>query len=84
MRLDNRSRSIVISGEGMTSTEAQASVKDFYESHGATSSVGEDGLVFTYPSRETAEKVCLFLLSPGEKGLVADNLGLDPGYGDDT
>lgn len=61
MRLDNRSRSIVVSG-GSQSEEAQHSIKEWYESNGGNVAVDENvGFVITYPNREMAEKVISFL-----------------------
>lgn len=57
MRLDNRSRSIVVSGD-QQSEEAQQSIREWYESNGGNVAVNEDvGFVVTYPNREMAEKV---------------------------
>lgn len=57
MTLDNRSRSILVSGEEQ-SPEAQNSIKEYYESNGGNVSVNENvGFVVTYPNREMAEKV---------------------------
>lgn len=71
MRLDNRSRSIIVSGDAQ-STEAQQSIKEFYESYGGAPSVDESaGFVFTYPNREMAEKV-RFPCGRGKKKQRAD------------
>jgi hypothetical protein len=57
MRLDNRSRSIIITGEALQQTEAQQPIKEWYEENGGNMSVNENGVVFTFPNREMAEKV---------------------------
>jgi hypothetical protein len=57
MRLDNRSRAIVISGEALQHQDAQKPIKDWYEENGGNMSVGDNGVVFTFPNREMAEKV---------------------------
>jgi hypothetical protein len=59
MRLDNRSRSIIITGEALQQTEAQQPIKEWYEENGGNMSVNENGVVFTFPNREMAEKVSL-------------------------
>jgi RNA-binding protein 26 len=59
MRLDNRSRSIIITGEALQQSEAQQPIKEWYEENGGNMSVNENGVVFTFPNREMAEKVSL-------------------------
>jgi hypothetical protein len=44
----------------MSSSEAQSAVKEWYEGNGGNMASSDDGLVFTYPNREMAEKVCSF------------------------
>ena len=61
MRLDNRSRSIIITGEALQQSEAQQPIKEWYEENGGNMSVNENGVVFTFPNREMAEKVSLTL-----------------------
>jgi len=60
MRLDNRSRSIIITGDALQQTEAQQPIKEWYEENGGNMSVNDNGVVFTFPNREMAEKVSLF------------------------
>jgi hypothetical protein len=57
MRLDNRSRSIIITGEALQQSEAQQPIKEWYEENGGNMSVNDQGVVFTFPNREMAEKV---------------------------
>jgi RNA-binding protein 26 len=59
MRLDNRSRSIIITGEALQQSEAHQPIKEWYEENGGNMSVNENGVVFTFPNREMAEKVSL-------------------------
>jgi hypothetical protein len=57
MRLDNRSRSIIITGEALQQSEAQQPIKEWYEENGGNMSINDNGVVFTFPNREMAEKV---------------------------
>jgi RNA-binding protein 26 len=56
-RLDNRSRAVIIGGEGLNS--AKQSVKEWYEGHGGyveDASSGE-GYKVVFPNRDMAERV---------------------------
>jgi len=58
MRLDNRSKTVLVSGDALSSETGQNSVREWYESTGGSISVADDGgVLVTYPSREMAEKV---------------------------
>jgi RNA-binding protein 26 len=54
MRLDNRSKAVHVSGEGLQGS--QDAVLDWYRSSGGSVENVADGVVVTYPSREAAEK----------------------------
>nr|XP_019014502.1 uncharacterized protein I206_00584 [Kwoniella pini CBS 10737]OCF53283.1 hypothetical protein I206_00584 [Kwoniella pini CBS 10737] len=57
MRLDNRSRTITISGEAIASDDGRKAVQDWYESQGGVTELVDGGLRVTYPARDMAEKV---------------------------
>ncbi|WWC58114.1 uncharacterized protein I303_100649 [Kwoniella dejecticola CBS 10117] len=57
MRLDNRSRTITVSGEAVSSDESRKAVQDWYESQGGVTELVDGGLRVTYPARDMAEKV---------------------------
>lgn len=56
MSLDNRSKSVHISGDGLASEGSQEAVVEWYRSTGGSVEHVTDGVVVTYPSREMAEK----------------------------
>jgi RNA-binding protein 26 len=58
MRLDNRSRVVEVGGDGVA--ENKAAVQQWYESTGGEVGENDGTLTVSYPSRELAEKVCLF------------------------
>ncbi|WRT63847.1 uncharacterized protein IL334_000772 [Kwoniella shivajii] len=57
MRLDNRSRTITISGDGVNSDEGKKAAQEWYESQGGVTEFVEGGMKITYPARDMAEKV---------------------------
>lgn len=58
MRLDNRSKTVHVTGEALGSDIGNSAVREWYESTGGTLSTADDGgVLVTYPSREMAEKV---------------------------
>lgn len=57
MRLDNRSRTIAVAGEAISSEQGKSSLKEWYESTGGVVAIEGSGLTVTYPNREMAEKV---------------------------
>jgi RNA-binding protein 26 len=61
MRLDNRSKTVLITGEALDSDSSQAAVREWYESTGGAISNGDDGVLVTYPTREMAEKVSCYI-----------------------
>jgi RNA-binding protein 26 len=57
MSLDNRSKTVLVSSDGLASEQEHAAVREWYESSGGSVAVGDDGAVLvTYPSREMAEE----------------------------
>lgn len=58
MRLDNRSRTILVSGDRFGDEEARRVVQEWYESTGGGVEFVDGSLRITYPQREMAEKVC--------------------------
>lgn len=56
MRLDNRSKTVLISGDALASDQDRQAVKEWYESTGGVLEQSGDGVLVTYPSREMAEK----------------------------
>ncbi|WVQ93532.1 hypothetical protein IAU59_000606 [Kwoniella sp. CBS 9459] len=65
MRLDNRSRTVTISGEGLASETGRKAAQEWYESQGGVTEAVDGGLRVTYPARDMAEKV----LSMGTKDI---------------
>ena len=57
MRLDNRSRTIHVSGEALQNDEAHMRIGQWYEENGGSMTPLDDGVTFTFPNREMAEKV---------------------------
>ncbi|WVR03615.1 hypothetical protein IAU60_000607 [Kwoniella sp. DSM 27419] len=57
MRLDNRSRTITVTGEGITSEEGRKAAQEWYESQGGVTEPVDGGIRVTYPARDMAEKV---------------------------
>ncbi|WVF65897.1 hypothetical protein IAT40_000634 [Kwoniella sp. CBS 6097] len=57
MRLDNRSRTVTITGEGLASEISRKAAQEWYESQGGVTEVVDGGLRVTYPARDMAEKV---------------------------
>jgi RNA-binding protein 26 len=60
MRLDNRSRTIALSGDALSTDESKTALREWYESTGGNVSIESSSMLITYPNREMAEKV-----SPG-------------------
>ncbi|OXB38263.1 hypothetical protein LQV05_006504 [Cryptococcus neoformans] len=56
MRLDNRSRTILVSGDRFGDEEARRVVQEWYESTGGGVEFVDGSLRITYPQREMAEK----------------------------
>lgn len=73
MRLDNRSRTIVVSGEALATSKV--SLQEWYESTGGIVSSESGNLSITYPNREMAEKV-------GPRKVPADSQALAMGTKD--
>lgn len=57
MRLDNRSRAILVVGDGLEGGQTRESVKDWYEGQGGSVEMIEEGWRVGFPTREMAEKV---------------------------
>lgn len=81
MRLDNRTREIVIAGEAFHSDAESKAVREYFESTGGLLEAYEGGVKVAYPNREMAEKVghlsiILFVEYP-----YADGHPLGPGNG---
>lgn len=57
MRLDNRTREIVIAGEAFHSDVESKAVREYFESTGGLLEAYEGGVKVAYPNREMAEKV---------------------------
>nr|XP_019048730.1 hypothetical protein I302_02504 [Kwoniella bestiolae CBS 10118]OCF27660.1 hypothetical protein I302_02504 [Kwoniella bestiolae CBS 10118] len=73
MRLDNRSRTITVSGEGITSDEGRKAVQEWYESQGGVTENVDGGMRVTYPARDMAEKV----LALGTKDIAGLSGGIN-------
>ncbi|WWC85818.1 uncharacterized protein L201_000685 [Kwoniella dendrophila CBS 6074] len=57
MRLDNRSRTITIAGDAISSEDGRKAVQEWYESQGGVAEYVDGGMKVTYPARDMAEKV---------------------------
>ncbi|WWD08974.1 hypothetical protein V865_007089 [Kwoniella europaea PYCC6329] len=73
MRLDNRSRTITISGEGISTDDGRKAVQEWYESQGGVTEYVDGGMRVTYPARDMAEKV----LALGTKDITGLSAGIN-------
>lgn len=60
MSLDNRPKSIAVSGEALGSEESRKGVAEWYESTGGQVETAGKALIVSYPSRDMAERVSSF------------------------
>jgi hypothetical protein len=58
-KLDNRSRAVIVNGEGLdgAAAEGKSALKEWYEGHGASVTEETAGWKVGFPDRVTAEKV---------------------------
>ncbi|WVQ62640.1 uncharacterized protein L199_000787 [Kwoniella botswanensis] len=73
MRLDNRSRTITISGQGISNEHGRKAVQEWYESQGGVTEHVDGGMRVTYPARDMAEKV----LALGTKDITGLSAGIN-------
>ena len=57
MRLDNRTRDILLSGEALNTDPGRHAIKEYFESTGGVLEDIDGGVKVGYPNREMAEKV---------------------------
>lgn len=72
MRLDNRSRTILVSGDVTRSDSGKSGIREWYEGHGGNVEESTDGWKVGFPDRGMAEKVSCQIMECSVNWLEAD------------